>query len=405
MPYYRYKARNRDKYIVSDIMEALDKGDCVRKLKKNDMVPLDVVEIKIASFLKGKDITITSGVKKQDLVFFLSQFYNLLNSGLGIIDSLKIIIDQAENKYLKKYLIKVLQDIRNGSSLYGALSRQRKVFPKLLIEMIRVGEVIGNLKKIVYDLHAYYQKQTKTSSEIKSALMYPVFLLIATISVTTFLLIAVVPQFQDTFSQMDKELPFVTRFVLNVSHFIQTQFIFVLLFISLFAILAILFNRSKEGKMFYSKLALKIPIFGQISRKGNLIKIARTYGTLLDNSVNAIEGLEITRNVISNQIYIEILDKSLLNIQNGVPLSKAFEKQWSVDPVFSSMMAIGEETATLDEMLNSIADYYDNEMDMSVEKLKKMMEPLMIMILATIVGTIVLSIMLPMFGMMDGGLS
>jgi len=405
MPFYRYKARNRDNYVVSDIMEAVDKGDCVRKLKRNDMVPLDVTEIKITSFMKGKEITLTSGVSKQDLVFFLSQFYNLLNSGLGIIDSLKIIIEQTQNKYLKKYLIKILQDIRNGGSLYSAMARQKRVFPKLLVEMIRVGEVIGNLKKVVKDLHAYYQKQTKTNNEIKAALMYPIFLFVATITVTTFLLITVVPQFESTFSEMGKELPAITRFVLYLSNFLQTKYIFVILVISLFTILAILYNRSKEGKMFYSKLILKIPIFGSISKKGNLIKIARTYSTLLDNSVNAIEGLEVTKNILSNQVYIEILDKALLNIQNGIPISKAFDKQWSVEPVFSSMMAIGEETATLDEMLGSIADYYDNEMDMTIEKLKKMMEPLMIMILAGIVGTIVISIMLPMFGMMDGGLS
>jgi type IV pilus assembly protein PilC len=131
------------------------------------------------------------------------------------------------------------------------------------------------------------------------------------------------------------------------------------------------------------------------------VKIARTYSTLLDNSVNAIEGLEITKNIISNQVYIDVIDKALINVQNGIPLSKAFEKHWAIDPVFSSMLAIGEESATLDEMLSSIAEYYDNEMELTVERLKKMMEPIMIVILAVIVGTIVLAIMLPMFDMMD----
>ena len=401
MPVYRYKARNRDHYIVSDIIEAVDKGDCVRKLKINDMVPLDVTEIKLASFLKGKDIPLTSGVSKQDLVFFLSQFYNLLHDGLSMIESLKIIIDQTNNKYLKKYLIKVLQDIRNGSSLYGAMARQKRVFPKLLVEMIRVGEVIGNLPKVVLNLHDYYQKQTKTSSDIKSALTYPIFLLIATIVVTAFLLITVVPQFQKNFAELGKELPLITRWVLSFSHFMQTKFIFVLLGILLIIIIALVYNQKREGKLFFSTVALKIPIFGQISRKGNLIKIARTYSTLLDNSVNAIEGLEITKNIISNQVYIDVIDKALINVQNGIPLSKAFEKHWAIDPVFSSMLAIGEESATLDEMLSSIAEYYDNEMELTVERLKKMMEPIMIVILAVIVGTIVLAIMLPMFDMMD----
>ncbi|HEY8364799.1 MAG TPA: type II secretion system F family protein [Haloplasmataceae bacterium] len=403
MPIYRYRARNRDHYIVNDIMEAIDRGDCVRKLKLNNMVPIEVSEIKLATFIKGKDITLTSGVKKQDLVFFLSQFYNLLHAGLSIIESLKIIIDQTSNKYLKKYLIKVLQDIRNGSSLYGALARQKKVFPRLLVEMIRVGEVIGNLQTVVYDLYIYYQKQLKTTNEIKSALMYPIFLLIMTFVVSAILLLTVVPQFQSTFAQMGKELPFATRLILNFSHFLQTKFIYVILVIILIFTLGFLFYRKKEGKMFFSKLILRLPIVGQIVRKGNLIKIAQSYSTLLHNSVNAIEGLEVTRNILTNQVYIEILDKALLNIQNGIPMSAAFEKHWAVDPVFASMLTVGEESASVDEMLSSIAEYYENEMELTVQSLKKLMEPVIIVIMAVIVGIIVLSILLPMFEMMDGG--
>lgn len=404
MPVYRYKARNRDHYIITDIMEAVDKGDCVRKLKINDMVPLDVTEIKLASFLKGKDIVLTSGVSKQDLVFFLSQFYNLLNAGLSIIESLKIIIDQSSNKYLKRYLIKVLQDIRNGSSLYGAMSRQKKVFPKLLIEMVRVGEVIGNLPKIILDLHNYYQKQTKTTSDIKSALTYPIFLILTTITVTTFLLLAVIPEFQKNFAQMGRELPFLTRFVLSFSNFLQTKFLYLLLVTFLIFIISFLYNRKENGKRFFGKLLLKLPIFGEISRKGNLIRIARTYSTLLNNSVNAVEGLEITKNILNNQIYKDVIDKALINIQNGIPIHKAFEKHWAIDPVFVSMLTIGEETASIPELLSSIAEYYDNEMNLTIERLKKLMEPIMIVILAIVVGTIVLAILIPMLDMMDGGL-
>ncbi len=405
MPFYKYKAKNRDKYVVSDIIEAVDKGDAVRKLKRNDMVPIDVVEIRITKLMQGKEIIITSGVSKQDLVFFLSQLYNLLNSGLILLDCFKIIIDQTSNKYLQKYLIKILQDLRNGSTLYRAMARQKRAFPKLMVEMIRVGEVIGKLKEVVKDLHIYYEKQNTTTSEIKSALMYPIFLLIATFAVTTFLMITVVPQFQETFADMGKDLPAITRFVLAFSGFFEKNMLMLLFTTLLFTIIGVLYNRNKKGKMFYSKFTLRVPVFGEINRKGNLIKVARTYATLLNNSVNAIEGLEITKNIITNQVYIEIIDKALLNVQNGVAISRAFSKHWAVDPVFSSMMAIGEETATLGEMLNSIANYYDNEMDISIEKLKKLMEPLMILILATIVGTIVLAIMIPLLSMMDGGIS
>jgi len=403
MPYFRYKARNRDAYIVTDIMEAPDKSEVVRRIKNNNMVPLDVIELKLTSLLKGKEINITSGVSRQDLVFFLSQFYNLLHSGLSIIESLKIIIDQTQNKYLKKYLINILQDIRNGSPLHKALARQKKVFPKLMVEMVKVGEMIGKIEDVIYDMYIYYKKQLKTTNDIKGAMMYPIFMFVATIGVTIFLLTFVVPTFQSTFAEMGKELPAITQFILNVADFVKTKLIYVVLVLVLFITVALMFNRTDKGRMFYSKLALKLPLIKGIYRKGNLIRIASTYSTLLSNSVNAVEGLDITKEILTNRVFIDILDKASTNIQNGIPISKAFEKHWAVDPVFASMVAIGEETATLGVMLKNISEYYDAEMEVTVQRLKKFMEPIVLIILASIVGTILLAVMIPMFSMMETG--
>lgn len=403
MPYFRYKARNRDAYIVTDIMEAPDKSEVVRRIKNNNMVPLDVIELKLTSLLKGKEINITSGVSRQDLVFFLSQFYNLLHSGLSIIESLKIIIDQTQNKYLKKYLINILQDIRNGSPLHKALARQKKVFPKLMVEMVKVGEMIGKIEDVIYDMYIYYKKQLKTTNDIKGAMMYPIFMFVATIGVTIFLLTFVVPTFQSTFAEMGQDLPGVTQFILNVADFVKTKLIYVVLVIVLFITLALMYNRTDKGRMFYSNLALKLPLIKGIYRKGNLIRIASTYSTLLSNSVNAVEGLDITKEILTNRVFIDILDKASTNIQNGIPISKAFEKHWAVDPVFASMVAIGEETATLGVMLKNISEYYDAEMEVTVQRLKKFMEPIVLIILASIVGTILLAVMIPMFSMMETG--
>lgn len=403
MPYFRYKARNRDAYIVTDIMEAPDKSEVVRRIKNNNMVPLDVIELKLTSLLKGKEINITSGVSRQDLVFFLSQFYNLLHSGLSIIESLKIIIDQTQNKYLKKYLINILQDIRNGSPLHKALARQKKVFPKLMVEMVKVGEMIGKIEDVIYDMYIYYKKQLKTTNDIKGAMMYPIFMFVATIGVTIFLLTFVVPTFQSTFAEMGQDLPGVTQFILNVADFVKTKLIYVVLVLVLFITLALMYNRTDKGRMFYSKLALKLPLIKGIYRKGNLIRIASTYSTLLSNSVNAVEGLDITKEILTNRVFIDILDKASTNIQNGIPISKAFEKHWAVDPVFASMVAIGEETATLGVMLKNISEYYDAEMEVTVQRLKKFMEPIVLIILASIVGTILLAVMIPMFSMMETG--
>jgi type IV pilus assembly protein PilC len=400
MKVFRYKARNRENFVVNDIIEAVDKGDAVRKLKNNSLVPLELSELKVSKLGEGLNISLTSGISKKDLVFFLSQLYNLLHAGLGIIDALKIIIDQTQNKYLKKYLVDMLQDIRNGSSLYDAMVEQKKAFPKLMIEMIKVGEAIGNLEQVTKDLHMYYEKQMKTAQDIKGAMMYPVILLIATVAVTTFLMIAVIPQIQSSLESSGQELPAATKMVIATSEFLQNHSIPFFSAVLVVIIGLILFNKTEQGSQIYSKIAINVPIFGKVNRKGNLVRISRTFSTLLKNKVNAVEALTITKNTLNNKVFIEIVEKSQINLENGIPLSKAYEKQKVIDPVFVSMLQIGEETATMEEMLESLAEYYDTEMETQVNTLKKLMEPVMIMILTMVVGVIILAIMTPMFNMM-----
>jgi type IV pilus assembly protein PilC len=400
MRVFRYKARNREDLVINDIIEAVDKGDAVRKLKNNSLVPLELDELKVSKLGQGLNITLTSGISKKDLVFFLSQLYNLLHAGLGIIDCLKIIIDQTQNKYLKKYLVDMLQDIRNGSSLYDAMLEQKKAFPKLMIEMVKVGEAIGNLEQVIKDLHVYYEKQMKTASDIKGAMMYPVILLVATVAVTVFLMIAVIPQIQSSLESSGQELPAATKIVIATSEFLQSSWLPFFSAVAVIVIGLILFNKTEQGSQIYSKIAINVPIFGKVNRKANLVRISRTFSTLLTNKVNAVEALTITKNTLNNKVFIEIVEKSQINLENGIPLSKAYEKQKVIDPVFVSMLMIGEETATMEEMLGSLAEYYDSEMETQVTTLKKLMEPLMIMILTMVVGVIILAIMTPMFNMM-----
>lgn len=397
---FRYKARNRENHFITDLIEAIDKGDAVRKLKKNELIPLEVEEIKVSKIGEGLNITLTSGISKKELVFFLSQLYNLLHAGLSIIDSLKIIIDQTKNKYLRKYLIDVLQDIRNGHSFYEALKNQKNAFPKLMVEMVRVGEAIGNLEEIIHDLHIYYEKQMKNASDIKGAMMYPVILLFATIGVTIFLMISVIPQISSSLESSGVALPLATRVVINVSEFLQKNVVYVIVGIILITISLFVFGKTKNGKEVYSKIAINVPIFGKVNRKSNLVRISSTLSTLLKNKVNAIEAIDITNNIVTNTEFKKIVEKSKVNLENGIPLSKAYENQKIIDPVFVSMITIGEETATLDEMLKSLSEYYDAEMEVTVAALKKLMEPLMIVILVFVVGVIILAVMTPMFSML-----
>lgn len=397
MKFFKYRAKNFENEVIIDIIEADDKADAIRKLKNNLLIPLELKEIKVNRISKFLQMTVTSGVSKRDLVFFLSQLYNLLNAGLGIIDSLKIIIDQTTNKYLRGYVANMLQDIRNGSSLYEAMKNCGKAFPRLMVEMVRVGEAIGNLKEIVHDLYRYYEKQLKNESDIKAALTYPIIIFVSTILVAIFLLTSVIPIIQASLEALGQELPLPTRIVIGVSNFLIDHGMVLMIAVILLMILLSLYHRTPKGKRVFSTLAIHLPIFGPLIRKSNLVRLSSTLSTLLRNRVNAIKALEITSNVIGNVRYKEIIDRSQTYLENGIPISKAFEKEKIIDPVFVSMMRIGEEAATLDEMLGNLATYYDTEMDMTIAQFKKLIEPIMTVFLVIIVGTILLAILLPQF--------
>ncbi|ERJ13802.1 type II secretion system F family protein [Haloplasma contractile] len=403
LPFYRYRASSKDIYEVSDVIEAYSRKEAINRLKKLDLTPIEVEQLRFAFLYKDLELSLGSKISRKDLVFFLSQLSKLLHAGVGVMESFRIIVEQTTNKNLQKVLLKILHSLRNGTSLYLSMLEHRKVFPNLLVEMIRIGEATGELTPVIDDLETYYTKQTKTSNEIRSAMLYPIVLLVVTVAVTIFLMIVVVPQFQKTFESAGQELPMITKFVLEVSAFFKTSGLLVGLGLAAVAVLINMYKKTEKGHRFFSKFALKVPIFGNINKNGNIIRLSRSLATLINNSVNAIESIQITRNIITNDVYQDVLDKSLYNIQNGIPISAAFSDQWAVDPVFARMLSIGEETATLGEMMNSLAEYYDREMDSQVERLKTLLEPLMIIFLALIVGTIVLSIMIPMYGLMDSG--
>lgn len=403
MPLFKYKAVNKDKYTVNGQIEAFNKKDAIHKIKEQNLLPFDLQEVRVSFLQKDINIQIGNPIKLQDKIFFLSQFSNLLKAGLGIVDALKIIIDQTTNKHLEKILIDVLSEIRNGNTLYVAFSKYPKEFPKLILEMIKVGELTNTLDKILDQLRVYYEKQYVTSREIKSAMSYPMFLLVASTLVSVILLTFVVPQFQKTFQSAGLELPAITKFVLSTSYFLQNYILHILVGIVLISLSVYIFSKKTYGQKFFSKAYLKIPVLGDVNKKGNLVKISRTLGSLITNHAEVIESLNITKNILTNTVYADIVDKSITYVENGVPLNAAFSDHWAVEPVFSSMLAIGEETASLGTMLNKLADYYDTELEVKVQRLKTMLEPVMVIFLAVIVGTIVLAIMVPMFKMLESG--
>ncbi|MEF7564670.1 type II secretion system F family protein [Bacillus infantis] len=394
MPRYKYSGRDL-KGKKSGIISAASKREAMLQLKKDSIRVTELTEI--AETLLTKELSIGNPVKLQDFVIYLRQFSTLLRAGVTVVDATGILSEQTESKALKKALVEVEQDLREGNPLSDAAAKHRKIFSSMFVNMIKAGEAGGNMDDTLERLAVHFEKQHFTKQKIVSALAYPVAVAIIAIAVVIFLLVSVVPTFVEMFKDFGGELPAITQFVLSSSEFMQAYWwIVVILFIAVFVgITAIRSNKSSKYYLDYA--LLRMPIFGKMLQKAALARMTRTLSSLFASSVPILQAIAIVENVVENEVVAKVLKKSRTSLEEGRSLTEPMRKHWVFPPLVSQMIAIGEETGSLDEMLSKVADFYEREVESSTDRLKSLIEPLMIVFLAGIVGTIVTSIMVPMF--------
>ncbi|TYS51276.1 type II secretion system F family protein [Bacillus infantis] len=392
----RYKYSGRDlKGKKSGIVTAASKREAMLQLKESGIRILDLNEI--PETLLTKEISIGNPVKLQDFVIYLRQFATLLRAGVTVVDATGILSQQTESKALKKALAAVEQDLREGNSLSDAAAKHKKVFTSMFVNMIKAGEAGGNMDDTLERLAVHYEKQHFTKQKIISALAYPIAVGIIAVAVVIFLLVSVVPTFVEMFQDFGGELPAITQFVLNSSEFMQKYWwLVILLFVLIFVGISVIRN-NKNTKYYFDYFLLRLPIFGKMLQKAALARMTRTLSSLFASSVPILQALSIVENIVENEVVAKVLQKSRTSLEQGKSLTEPMRKHWVFPPLVSQMIAIGEESGSLDEMLSKVADFYEKEVESTTDRLKSLIEPLMIVFLAGIVGTIVTSIMVPMF--------
>jgi type IV pilus assembly protein PilC len=392
----RYKYSGRDlKGKKSGVVTAASKREAMLQLKEAGVRILDLNEI--PETLLTKEISIGNPVKLQDFVIYLRQFATLLRAGVTVVDATGILSQQTESKALKKALAAVEQDLREGNSLSDAAAKHKKVFTSMFVNMIKAGEAGGNMDDTLERLAVHYEKQHFTKQKIVSALAYPIAVGIIAVAVVIFLLVSVVPTFVEMFQDFGGELPAITQFVLNSSEFMQRYWwLVILMFVSIFIGVSVIRN-NKNTKYYFDYFLLRLPIFGKMLQKAALARMTRTLSSLFASSVPILQALSIVENIVENEVVAKVLQKSRTSLEQGKSLTEPMRKHWVFPPLVSQMIAIGEESGSLDEMLSKVADFYEKEVESTTDRLKSLIEPLMIVFLAGIVGTIVTSIMVPMF--------
>jgi type IV pilus assembly protein PilC len=394
MPRYKYSGRDL-KGRKSGVITAVSKRDAVLQLKQKGIRVLELNEI--PETLWTKEITFGNPVKLQDFVIYLRQFATLLRAGVPVVEATAILAQQTESKALKKALLAIEQDLREGNPLSEAAAKHKKIFPSMFVNMVKAGEAGGNMDDTLDRLALHFEKQHFTKQKIVSALAYPITVGLLAIAVVIFLLVKVVPTFVEMFKDFGGELPAITKFVLNSSEFMQKYWwLVVLFFVACFIGIGVVRN-NKTTKYYLDYFLLRIPIFGKLLQKAALARMTRTLSSLFASSVPILQALSIVENIVENEVIARVLRKSRESLEQGQSLTEPMRKHWVFPPLVSQMIAIGEESGSLDAMLSKVADFYEREVETSTDRLKSLIEPLMIVFLAGLVGTIVTSIMVPMF--------
>ncbi|WP_336824459.1 type II secretion system F family protein [Sporosarcina sp. USHLN248] len=392
----RFKYEGRDaKSKRKGFIVAANKREAALKLKKQGIRVTDLKEQQ--ETVMTKEIHIGKPFKRPQFIMFLRQFSTLLRAGVTIVESIQILSYQVESKPFRTILVTVGDDLRSGGTLSDALQKHPKAFEPLVINMIRAGELSGTVDDSLDRLAEHYEKSHMTKQKVVSALSYPIIVGIVAIGVVLFLLTFIVPMFVGLFESVGGELPWLTQFVLIASNFMVAYWYIVLLIGAAIVIGIIMLKSNKEGKYLLDTFIMRLPIFGDIVKKSALSTLTRTLSSLFSSSVPILQALSMTEKVVENEVISRVIAQSRRSLEAGGSLTEPMTNHWAFPPLIPHMIAIGEQTGSLDSMLSKVADFYEKEVEASTDRLKALIEPVMIILLAGFVGTIVLSILLPMF--------
>lgn len=396
MARFKYEGRDRKK-IRSGIMVAGNRREAIEKLRDEGIRVIDIREIPATAL--QKDITLGNPVKRDQFIMFLRQFSTLMRAGVTIVDSVKILSQQSESKALRKTLVEIDEELRKGNSLSNSLAKYPKIFEPLTINLIKAGELSGNIDESLDRLATHYDKAYQTRQKVISAMSYPAVVGVIAIGVVIFLLASIVPMFAEMFAGFGGELPLVTQFVMAASDFVKVYWYILVLVALIFTGVLWIMRRNERGKFILDTFLLRMPIFGKIFKKSALARLTRTLSSLFSSSVPILQAMTMTEKVVGNAVMSKVIIASRDSLERGGSLTEPMKKHWAFPPLIPHMISIGEQTGSLDHMLSKVAEFYEKEVEAETDRLKALIEPLMIVVLATMVGTIILAIMMPMFEM------
>lgn len=407
MPTYIYKAKTKQGQTKAGVQEAANQHELARLLRQQGLV---LISAQIAgSERKAQRIDIVSALKQfwrislVEKMMFAQHLAVMLKAGLSLNRALQVLAEQTRSPRFKKIILQIEKDVRQGISFSQALAKHPRVFNQLFVSMVKVGEVSGTLENVLRLLAEQMRKDHELIARVRGAMIYPAVILVAMLGIGILMMIMVVPKLTQTFTELEIELPLMTRIVIGLSHFLQHYLIIGLVGLVIFIFCIRFILRIKEIKRIFHTFYLHCPIFGSIIQKVNSARFARTSSSLIKSGVEIVQTLQITANTLGNIHFREALLVSAKQVQKGQPLSQVLLTYSDLyPPMVIQMVKVGEETGTLSHTLSTLADFYEEEVNNITKNLSSIIEPILMIIIGAAVGFFAVSMIQPMYSMMGG---
>ncbi|MGE0640157.1 MAG: type II secretion system F family protein [Thermoanaerobaculia bacterium] len=398
MPSFVWKGKNRFGAFQEGVLIADSRDAAVATLRRQNLQLTSIRE-------KGKEIRLLPklplGIKQKRVAIFTRQFSVMLDAGLPLVQCLEILGEQEEDRNFREIIQQVRTDVESGASLADAMRKHPKAFNNLYVSMIAAGEAGGILDIILQRLATYIEKVVRLNSQVRSALIYPVTIIVIAVGVVAIILWKVIPVFAQLFAGLGGELPFLTRMVVGASNFLARYFLLVIIVLFLLFMAIRRYYRTHRGRRVIDGMLLKLPVVGMLIRKIAVARFCRTLATLTSSGVPILDGLEITAKTSGNAIVEDAIMAVRKAVEEGKTISAPLAETKVFPPMVVQMVNVGEQTGALDQMLTKIADFYEEEVDTAVAGLMKLLEPVMIVVLGGIIGTIVTAMYLPMYAILQ----
>ena len=400
MPKFKYRAVDNQGLLHTGILDTNNYDAALNELRQRELWILDLFDL--STSLLHREITFGKPkVKVKHFTVFCRQLATLYKSGVSLVEAVRTLSAQTESKTLKKVLKGVSDDMAQGMQFSAACAAYPWIFNTIFVNMVRAGEASGTLDGMLDRLAVMFEKEYVTREKIKSAMVYPLIMGATTILVVTLLLVFVVPMYVDSFASMGLELPLITRIVVALSQFVVQSWYLLPVFFFAPIIAFSLLGKNPKGSYWLDLVKLKLPVFGTLNHKQSIARFCRTFSSLYAAAVPMLQIMDITANVVGNKVIGKVVRDSREELRGGQSFAKPLQDSWAFPPMVVHMLVVGEQTGALDSMMEKVADFYETDVDMMADRLKSLLEPLMILALSGIVGTIVLAVMLPSFKLME----